>query len=65
MKNITELRSDLMDNYVKMKDKQMELKEGKELANTAGKVLTSLKIELEYNAMMGIKTPIPFLQVEK
>jgi hypothetical protein len=43
----------------------MELKEGKELANTAGKVLTSLKIELEYNAMMGIKTPIPFLQVEK
>ena len=65
MKNITELRSDLMDNYVKMKDKQMELKEGKELANTAGKVLTSLKIELVYNAMMGIKTPIPFLQLEK
>jgi hypothetical protein len=45
-----------------MKSKEMELKEGKELANTAGKVLNSLKIELEYQALTGNKKDIDFLK---
>lgn len=62
MQNITELRNSLLDNYSKMKSKEMELKEGKELANTAGKVLNSLKIELEYQALTGNKKDIDFLK---
>lgn len=64
MQNITDLRNSLLDNYEKMKSKEMELKEGKELANTAGKILNSLKIELEYNTLVGNKNKIEFLEVD-
>lgn len=63
MQNIEELRASLADNYEKMKAKTMDLKMGKELANTAGKIINSLKVELEYNSMMDVKKEIPFLSV--
>jgi hypothetical protein len=62
MRNITDLRNSLVDNYEKMKTKQMELKDGKELANTAGKILSSINIELKYNDILGLKTKIDFLE---
>lgn len=62
MRNITELRQSLADNYEKMKANEMELKMGKELANTAGKIIGSLKVELEHNQLMGIKKDISFLE---
>lgn len=62
MKNITELRASLSDNYTKIKSKKMGLDRGKELANTAGKILTSCKIELEYNSMLVNKKKIDFLE---
>ena len=61
MQNIKELRESLADNYEKMKANEMELKMGKELANTAGKVINTLKVELEYNKMVNNKAKIPFL----
>ena len=61
MQNITELRTSLAENYEMMKAKTMDLKMGKELANTAGKIINSLKVELEYNSMMDVKKEIPFL----
>jgi hypothetical protein len=61
MQNITELRASLADNYENMKARTMDLKMGKELANTAGKIINSLKVELEYNSMMDVKKEIPFL----
>lgn len=63
MQNITELRTSLVDNYEMMKEKKMDLKMGKELANTAGKIINSIKVELEYNSIMSIKNTIPFLNV--
>lgn len=65
MQNITELRQSLADNYTKMKANKMGLNLGKELANTSGKIINSLKVELEYNSMLGIKTKIPFLDAPK
>ena len=62
MKNITELRTSLADNYTKIKAGKMGLNTGKELANMAGKIINSLKVELEYNNLMGIKSEIPFLK---
>jgi hypothetical protein len=61
MQNITELRDSLASNYDKMKAKKMTLSMGKELANTAGKILGTLKVELEYNQMMNEKKKIKFL----
>ena len=62
MQNITELRTSLADNYTKMKAGKMTLGVGKELANTAGKIINSLKVELEYNSLLDIKNTIPFLE---
>lgn len=62
MKNIKELRNSLADNYEKMKSDEMEIKLGKELANTAGKIINSLKVELEYNSLTGQKKKISFLE---
>lgn len=62
MRNITELRENLADNYDQLKSGKMEPKLAKELANTAGKILTSIKTELEYNRMVGRKKKIDFMQ---
>lgn len=63
MQNIVELRNSLSDNYTKMKAGKMGLNVGKELANTAGKIINSLKVELEYNSMMDVKKKIDYLDV--
>jgi hypothetical protein len=65
MQNITELRTSLAENYDLMKAKKMDIKLGKELANTAGKIINSLKVELEYNSMLGFKNKIEFLNTTK
>jgi hypothetical protein len=64
MENITELRKSLADNYTKMKEGTMGLNTGKELSNCAGKIINSIKVELEYNAMLGIKKKIEFLDAK-
>lgn len=62
MQNITELRQSLTDNYSLLKDGKMDIKLGKELSNAAGKIINSLKVELEYNSLLGIKNKIEFLE---
>jgi hypothetical protein len=62
--NIEELRYSLTDNYCKMYDKKMPLGMGKELANTGGKIMASLKLELDYNEKMGYKDKIAFLETK-
>jgi len=60
--NITELRDSLAENYQKMANRKMELKFGKELANTAGKMVSTLKVQMEYTKMRGENAAIEFLQ---
>jgi hypothetical protein len=63
--NIKQLRESLTDNYEKIKDKRMPLNIAKELANTAGKIINSCKVELEYNALLkNDKAEIDFLKNE-
>ena len=62
MQNITDLRNSLADNYTKMKAGKMNMPLGKELANTAGKIINSLKAELEYNAQHKLIKNIDFLE---
>lgn len=62
MNNINELRGSLIDNYKSMKAGKMSLKTGKELANMAGKIINSVKVELEYNQFIGKKEKIGFLE---
>lgn len=62
MQNIEELRISLAENYQQMKAKEMDLKQGKELANTAGKILSTISVELKYQQLNGTKKPIKFLE---
>lgn len=62
MQNIKDLRDSLLDNYTQMKNDQMELKKGKELSNCAGKVIQSIKTQLEYQSLTGVKKKIDFLE---
>lgn len=59
---IEELRQDLLENYDKLRLGEIGLREAKERANTAGKILNSAKLELEYNVYIKSKTRIPFLE---
>ena len=64
MQNITELRESLARNYDLMKRKEMSLKEGNSLANVAGKLLGTLKVEMKYCEMVNEVPDIEFLKSE-
>lgn len=64
IKNSSDLREDLIVNvYEKLREHKIGLKEAKERVNTAGKIIATAKLELEYNNFLGNKKVIPFLEV--
>ena len=62
MKNVTELRNDLIEVYEQTKEGSFDRKVGQELANIAGKIIKSAALELLYNQFMGDNKKIPFLE---
>jgi len=62
--NIKELRDDLLGAYSLLRADPRRAVQVGELANTAGKILNSVKLEIEY-ALMRKETPtLPFLEYE-
>jgi len=61
MTNIKTMRDDLIDTFNKLKSGEIGLSEAKELANVAGKVFSSAKLQLEYNRYAQSKKTIEFL----
>ena len=61
MQNIKELRDLLVESYEQTKAGTMDLKTCKEIANTAGKIIHTLRIELDYIALTGKQKDISFL----
>jgi hypothetical protein len=62
MKNITELRDTLINLYGDLKTGAVEPKLAAEMNNTAGKIIGSLKVELDYADQREEKPYIDFLQ---
>ncbi len=60
--NIKELRDDLLDSYAMLKDDPKRVVQVGELANAAGKIISSVKIEMEYSMMRNEVPDIPFLE---
>ena len=58
---ITDLRDDLLKVYADLRSGKLEPREVKELNNTAGKVIASAKVQLEYAGLRGEKPEIDFL----
>jgi hypothetical protein len=65
MKNVTDLRNDLLDVYEQAKAGLIDVKVMSELSNTAGKIIKTAAIELDYNRFTKqADKKIPFLQGE-
>ena len=60
-KDITELREQLLDAFGWVKADPRRANQVKEMANTAGKVLGTIKCQLEYAMLRGEEPDIPFL----
>lgn len=61
MNNITELRDQLAEVFSELRNGTIEAKNVSELANLAGKMINSAKVQLEYHALKGEPPNIPFL----
>lgn len=60
-RNITELRDELLQSFDNVKRDPKRLAQAGELANTAGKVIATVKAQLEYAMLKGEEPDIPFL----
>lgn len=60
-KDITELRDQLLDAFDCVKTDPRRAMQVKEMSNAAGKVLGTVKAQLEYALLKGEEPDIPFL----
>ncbi len=58
---VKELRDDLLECYQMLKQDPKRVVQVGELANTAGKIINTVKLELEYAALRKEKPQIAFL----
>ncbi len=65
MKNVVELRDDLLKVYTQMRSGKLGIDEAKQAANVAGKIMSTAKAQMEYKKMIQSKERIPFMEVAK
>lgn len=61
MKNIIQLRNELCQVFDELRSKEINVKCAKEVINAAGKIINSVKLELEYAALRKETPVIEFL----
>lgn len=61
MENIKEVRKELCDAFNDLRNGGLEVKQASEMSNMAGKIINSLKVEIEYAALRKEKPDIDFL----
>ncbi len=59
--DITELRNSLLEAYEQLKGDPRRVVITKELTNTAGKIIGTVKSQLEYALLRGEEPEIPFM----
>jgi hypothetical protein len=62
MKSINEMRTELSDVFVGVRNGTISTKKAAELANIAGKMISSAKVQIEYYALRKEAPVIKFLQ---
>ena len=62
MKNVEELRDHLANVFLGIKDGSVKHKDAAELANLAGKMINSAKVQVEYYALRKETPHIVFLE---
>lgn len=64
MKDIKELRDNLTTLFTELKTGEFKGSDAKEMNNCAGKIINSIKVQLEYSALRKEKPEIEFLDVK-
>ena len=62
MKNLTELRGELTVLFDDLKNGKTDVKTASEMNNAAGKIINTLKVQLEYYNLTKETPNIPFLK---
>lgn len=60
-KDMTELRDQLLEAFDLLRGDPRRMLQTKELTNTAGKVIGTVKSQLEYSLLRGEEPDIPFM----
>lgn len=64
IKNVKDLTKHLVQNYEKLSDELITETKAKSISIMAGKIIGSVKVNLDYNKYMRLKRKISFLDVE-
>jgi hypothetical protein len=62
MKTVTDLRNELCNTFDDLKAGNITPKVASEMNNSAGKIINTLKVQLDYHTMTKTKPNIPFLK---
>ena len=62
MKTVTDLRNELCNTFDDLKAGNITPKVASEMHNSAGKIINTLKVQLDYHTMTKTKPNIPFLK---
>ena len=65
MKNVVELREELSRVFKGLSNGTVQAKDASEMANLAGKMINSAKVQLEYHALRKDTPSIKFLHVNE
>lgn len=65
MKTIDDLRTSLSELFEGLKSGAADVKVASEMNNTAGKLINTLKVQLDYAALRKEEPNIPFLNADK
>jgi len=64
MKNVKELRNELVNVFKEVKEGRMDVGQGKTLVATSNAMLKSAQLELEHQKLLGKTKTIKFLETE-
>lgn len=64
IKNIGDLRDDLIEVYGSLRDGKIGLKEAKQNALLANTIVSTAKVQMDYHAFTKSDAKIPFLEVK-
>lgn len=62
IKNMVQLRDSLLETYNQLKDGEIGTKEAKESSNLAGKIVSTVKAQMEYYVMTKADGRIGFME---
>lgn len=61
MATISDIRNELINVFNGLRDGSIEAKDAMEINNTAGKIISTAKVQVAYYALRGEAPDIPFL----